>query len=383
MLFKEVTGHAELKKRFTTMVRNNRTPHALLIVGSEGCGSLPLALALAQYIHCENRQENDSCGTCASCIKNQKYIHPDLHFTYPVITKKTSEKPISTDYIQEWRSALHEQPYMNANDWLQSIGAENQQGNITVRECHEIIRSISLKTYESEHKIQIIWLAEYLKETGNTLLKVIEEPPSNTIFILIAENTEQILTTILSRTQIIKVNTIDDESIKNYLIEKFEIDDPAARRLARLAEGNLREAIRIAQGQENANDAQLRKWLRYCYQLRLKPSADNSHQFFEWVEEAAKWGRENQKIFIRYALFLLRECLVISATGNSQKLEGEELSFATNLSKQLDEEQLQKLSELLNEMYYHVERNANPKVLFTSVSFRIASVFAREAVATI
>ncbi|MBL0310219.1 MAG: hypothetical protein IPP77_11240 [Bacteroidetes bacterium] len=362
------------------LVRGERIPHAMMLAGPEGNGGLALALALSQYIHCENKQEEDSCGNCPSCIKNQKFIHPDLHFTFPVITKKPTERPISSDYISEWRNALTSNPYMNANEWLKQIGAENQQGNITVRECHEIIRRMSLKTYESDYKIQIIWLAEYLRETGNTLLKVIEEPPADTIFILVVENVEMILNTILSRTQIIKVNGIDDASIKNALLQKFEISDEAAQRIARMADGNFNAALSMADGHENANDTSLRKWLGYCYNLKMKPSAANTENLFEFIEEAAKWGRENQKIFIRYALFFLRECLLICVSGHSEKLEGEELKFAKGLSEKLDDEQIQILTQLLNRMYYHVERNANPKILFTSNSFQIASVFKQEVV---
>src|ERR1043165_2536000 len=178
MQFKEVIGQQDVKDKLTGMARSGRIPHAMMLLGPEGNGNLALALALAQYIQCENRSDGDSCGVCPSCSKNQKFIHPDVHFTYPVVPRKAGEPPISTDYITEWRSAIASNVYMDVNTWLQSIGAENRQGNITVRECHEIIRGVNMKTYESTYKIQIVWLAEFLKEAGNTLLKVIEEPPA-------------------------------------------------------------------------------------------------------------------------------------------------------------------------------------------------------------
>ncbi len=382
MQFKEVIGQQEIKTKLTGMAGSGKIPHALMLLGPEGDGNLALALSLAQYIQCENKQEDDSCGVCSSCVKNQKFIHPDVHFTFPVVIKKSTEPPISSDYITQWRTALASNAYMNSNDWLQSIGAENRQGNITVRECHEIIRGMNMKTYESAYKIQIIWLAEFLKEAGNTLLKVIEEPPANTIFILIVENVEMILNTIISRTQLIKVNAIEDTDVKDALLKRFEMDENAAKRIARISDGNFNVALNYAEGEENANDKLLHRWLVCCFKLKDKNSADNSSKLFEWVEEISKIGRENQKIFLKYALFFLRECSLISLYGNSEKLDGEELKFATGLSTKLEPNQLEALSKILNQLYYHIERNGNPKILFVSNSFKIASVFKNEEVLT-
>ncbi len=380
MQFKDAVGQQEVKHKMIGMVNSGRVPHAMMLLGPEGNGNLVLALALAQYIQCENKQEDDSCGVCASCTKNHKFIHPDVHFTYPVVPKKSGDPPISTDYITEWRSALAANPYMNVNEWLQSIQAENRQGNITVRECHEIIKGMSLKTYESEYKIQIIWLAEFLKEAGNTLLKVIEEPPADTIFILIVENIEMVLNTIISRTQLIKANCIDDDDIRQALLKRFEMDENIARRIARIADGNFNAALSIADGQESDNDKLLHRWLVCCFNLKLKPSAGNGQNLVDWIEEFAKIGRENQKIFLKYALFFLRECALVSFTGHSEKLEGEELKFATGLSSKLDGEQFGNIATIINQLYYHIERNANPKILFMSNSFKIASVFKNEEV---
>jgi DNA polymerase III subunit delta' len=378
--FKNVIGQSAVKNKLTGMVQSGRVPHAMMLLGPEGNGGLALALALAQYIQCENRTDSDSCGACPSCMKNQKFVHPDVHFTFPVVSRKSGEAPVSNDYITEWRSALAANVYMNANDWLQSIGAENRQGNITVRECHDIIHSMSLKTYESAFKVQVIWLAEYLREAGNTLLKVIEEPPADTIFILVVENIELVLNTVISRTQLIKINAIESDDIKAALLQRFEMDEGAARRIARISDGNFNAALLVADGAENGNDKLLRNWLLCCFNLKQKPSATNTQNLVDWVDDFSKAGRENQKIFLKYALFFLRECAMVGLTGQSEKLEGEELKFAQGLSARLLPTQFEAISKILNRLYFAVERNANPKVIFMSNSFRIASVFINEEV---
>ena len=381
MKFSEVVGQHHIRTKLMSMAAAEKVPHALMFLGPEGNGNLAMALATAQYIQCENRTEEDSCGECSSCTKNQKFIHPDVHFTFPVIRlEKKPSPPVSADYIVEWRSALHQNAYLSYNDWMQAIDAENKQGNITAEECRQIIHQLSLKTYESGYKIQIIWLAEYLALTGNILLKSLEEPPPNTIFILLAENSDQILSTILSRVQIIKIGQIDDDDIKLALQQRFEMDDAAAKRIARIADGNFNAALSMADGEENANDKVLRNWFLFCFNLKQKPSSENTKGLVDWIEEFAKTGRENQKIFLKYALFFLRECAMISMMGKSEKLDGEELAFATKFSKLLQTEQLEATSKILNRMYYHIERNANPKILFLSNSFKIASVFRNEEV---
>jgi DNA polymerase-3 subunit delta' len=381
MRFKEIIGQEELKQKFTGMLRSGKFPHALMLTGPTGNGGLPLALAIAQYLQCENRQEDDSCGECPSCTKNKKFIHPDLYFTFPVVKpEKKTGPPVSGDYMKEWRIAITENPYLNYNDWMQAIGAENRQGNITADECRQIINHLSLKTYESSYKVQIIWLAEFLGNEGNILLKVIEEPPADTLFILLVENTEQVLNTILSRTQIVKVNPIEEEAIVAELVTRFGSDAEVAKRIARIADGNFDTASIIAAGEEKLNDRLLHKWLVSCFNLKLKPSAGNTQTLVDWIEDFAKAGRENQKVFLKYALFFLRECSLIGITGLSEKLEEEELTFASRLSARLNVEQLEALAAIFNRMYYHVERNANPKILFMSNSFKIASVFAGEEV---
>lgn len=381
MFFKEVIGQNELKTKLAGMVSAGKFPHAVMLAGPSGNGGLPIALALAQYLQCESRIENDSCGECASCTKNKKLIHPDVYFTYPVIKpEKKKDPPISADYIKEWRTAIAENPYHNYNDWMQAIGAENKQGNITADECRQIIQHLNLKTFESQYKVQIIWLAEFLGNEGNILLKQIEEPPPNTVFILLVENIELVLNTILSRTQVIKVGPIEDGAMIAELRHRFEMDETNAKRIARISDGNFDTALTLSSGDDDLSDRELRKWLLCCFNLKQKPTGTNTQNLVEWIETIAKAGRENQKIFLRYSLFFLRECSLIAMTGNSEKLDGEELTFATRLSERLGVEQLEELNSIINKLHYHIERNANPKILFMSTSFKIASVFTGEFV---
>ncbi|MBK8659301.1 MAG: hypothetical protein IPN22_10645 [Bacteroidetes bacterium] len=379
MKFSDVIGQSEIKTKLIGMVQSGKIPHALMLMGPEGNGNLALALALAQYLQCENKTPTDACGTCPSCLRNQKFIHPDVHFTFPVVKREDKKGPaVSADYISEWRSALESNVYMSYNDWLQSIVAENKQGNISADECRQIIHQLSLKTYENSYKIQIIWLAEYLGHEGNILLKVLEEPPPDTVFILVVENSELMLNTILSRTQIIKTPPIADADVQEGLLSRFELDEGSARRIARIADGNMNAALDMMSGEEGTNDKRLHQWLVCCFNLKMKPTSANTKNLLDWIEETAKTGRENQKIFLKYAMFFLRECSLLSHTGHSQKLEGEELKFATGLSGRLQPDSYEALLKILSRMHYYIERNANPKILFMSNSIRIGGVFAGE-----
>ncbi|MEY3947098.1 MAG: hypothetical protein RJB03_1804, partial [Bacteroidota bacterium] len=208
MRFQDIPGQPIVKKSLVNLVASNRLSHALLFLGKEGSGSLQLAMALAQYVVCEQPSTADSCGECPSCTRAAAWAHPDIHFSFPTITREPGDKPVANDFIVEWRSFLSQTPFGNAYDWLQSIGAENKQGNITSHECEDIIRKLNLKSFENGYKILIQWMPEYLKDTGNKLLKLIEEPPPNTLFLFVAEDESRILPTILSRTQLIKINRL-------------------------------------------------------------------------------------------------------------------------------------------------------------------------------
>lgn len=351
------------------MVGEERIPHALLFIGPEGSGKLALAMAFSQYILCLNKQNGDSCGTCAPCRKVSKHIHPDVHYSFPTVGSKVT----SDQFLPEWRKAMEENPYLNINDWLQKIGAENKQGNINKDECTNIVKKLSLKTFESSKKFLIMWLPEFLGKEGNRLLKLIEEPPENTHFILIAENQDLILNTILSRCQVVKINQIQDEDLAVGLIEKVSLLEDKAKSVAYLSDGNFNEALKIAQNTENDNANLFLDWMRKCY-------IGNGVELFKWVEKMAKLGRENQKEFLKYGLHFMREYLALKMTDGqlNARLQGKELDTAQNLTKVIEFDQVEKIVQLFTDCSYFVERNANPKILFLDTSIQLNKILKRK-----
>jgi len=391
------------------MVQQNRISHALLFLGKEGCGALPLAIAFAQYIVCEkvNRKAAaaapagsslfgeepttsgashsplttdhllDSCGECPSCVKMQQLMHPDVHFSYPVIPRKSGDKPLSSDYISEWREFIAKSPYGNSYDWLQFIGAENKQGNITAYECNEIIRKLSLKSFESGFKILVMWMPEYLGNEGNKLLKLIEEPPPNTLFVLVAENESLILQTILSRTQLVKIPALSHPEIANALVTRAKIAEDPARQIALIAEGNYREALQLMQHADEDWQSLLREWLNAI--LKGGPIAQ-----VKWIDEVSKQGREKQKQFLRYFTHLLEQAIRLHAMGpDNLHLPDKEKDFAGRLNKLTNFNQQQAIIEELDKATYYIERNANPKMLFHALTIKLYHIIANKQVATI
>lgn len=361
-------GQAEVKDRLRRLVAQERLPHAMLLLGPSGSGKLALALGFAQYILCENKLATGACGQCNACLKASKHIHPDIHFSFPTIGTNVK----SDAFLPQWRSAIQDNSYLEVNDWLQVIGAENKQGNINKEECLNIIRKLSLKTFEGSHKILIMWLPEYLGKEGNRLLKLIEEPPDQTVFILVAEQQELILNTILSRCQVVKVRSLRDDEIQEALVEKQVASPEKALAVAQLADGNLNEALKMAQEKENDNADLFLEWMRKCY-------IGNGVELVKWVEKFAKLGRENQKHFIRYALHFMREYMVLKMSPQSQvRLRDVELKTAHNLQKVIAFDQIEDIVQLLNDNAYFIERNANPKVLFLDTSIQLNKILKRK-----
>jgi len=351
------------------MVRSGKIPHAMLFLGPAGCGKLALALAVAQYLLCQNRNKDDACGICPACLKAQKNIHPDIHFSFPTIGSKAT----SNDFLNKWREAL-QSPYFELNDWLQLMGAANQQGNITKDECLQIIKKISLKTFEGSHKVLIMWKPELLGKEGNRLLKLIAEPPANTVFILVAENQEDLLNTILSRCQLIKINALPPTEIERALIDRWQVEPALARSVASISEGNLGQAVKLSETNENDLSEMFLEWMRLCYK-------GNGVLLVKWVEKIAGIGRENQKQFIHYALHFMGELLRMKLIGNQGiKLAEKERETAKGMSQVIGLNQLENITQLLNDCYYHVERNANPKILFLDLSISVHNHFKSELV---
>lgn len=404
MLFKDVIGQSEVKKHLAEMVQLNRLSHALLFLGKQGSGALPLALSLAQFLVCEkvngksssNHQEpslfgfdepvkhfddtslrSDACGECSACLKAGQMVHPDIHYSYPVIPKKSGDKPKSTDFITEWREFIQQTPYGNVYDWLQFIGAENRQGNITAEECNDIIRQLSLKSFESEYKILIMWMPEYLGKEGNKLLKLIEEPPANTLFILVAESEEQILQTILSRTQLVKIPLLENAEVEHALIERNQTPPDQARLIAGIVQGNYHEALQLLQHAEEDWLSLLREWMN----VTLK---ENYAGQVKWVDEASKLGREKQKQFLRYYNHLLEQCVRLRILGpQNVTLSDTEKDFAGRLNKIASVPQQQAILTELDKASYHIERNANGKILFQALTIKMLHIIRDKVVMSV
>ncbi|WP_316816719.1 hypothetical protein [Pedobacter nyackensis] len=367
MQFKEIIGQESIKAQLIQTVAENRISHAQLFLSCDGSGALPLAIAYAQYINCLDKKADDSCGVCSSCRKYERYIHPDLHFSYPFFASKDVKTAV--DVLEEWRSMLLGDAYFDMDIWRSKLNAENKQANINIAECHDIIKKLSYKAFEADTKVLIMWLPEYLDKEGNSLLKIIEEPPQNTLFILVANNQEQILSTLLSRTQIVKIPKLSHATVESYLMEGHGLSENQATEYSFLADGNLIEAKSLVSNTHNENADKFAEWLRMGYGNRVL-------DLTAFVEQAASWGRENQKNFLKYGISFLRECsLLLSGADELVKLPVRALETAKKLSTHvLDLNMADAIIAELEKAHYHIERNANPKILFLDVSLQLVKI---------
>jgi len=366
MLFQEVIGQDTIKEQLIQSVFENRVSHAQLFLGPEGSGSFALALAYAQFISCTEKTEKDSCGNCASCRKYNKLIHPDLHFSYPFF--RGGEKEDSMADLGEWRDLVLSNPYFNLDEWRMRLDAQNKQPNINKAECLNILNRLSLKAFESEYKTMIIWLPEYLKNEGNRLLKTLEEPANKTLIILVAQNQDQILNTIISRTQLVKIPALKNDDISRYLIDTKDISETQASRIAYLSNGNLQAALNHLKEDDHDDFRNFSSWMRMTF-------ADKGVQIIDFVDMLSKLGRENQKNMLRYGVQLIRECIMmVSGAESLVHLPSMELDFVKNFSNHLDFATCEALINELEKAHYHIERNANPKILFLDVSLQFVKI---------
>jgi DNA polymerase-3 subunit delta' len=398
MQFDKIIAQEQVKYKLKELVQRNRLSHALLFLGKEGSGALPLAISFAQYILCQKVNSKsvskneaslfgeddlvmqpvtlkDSCGECPSCVKINQLIHPDLHFSYPALKKDTHhDKVLSTDYITEWREFIQQTPYSNVTDWINFLKENskskidnpvNKQGNITVFECDDISHKLSLKSFESNYKILIMWMPEYLGKEGNKLLKLIEEPPDNTLFIFVAEDENVILPTILSRTQLIKIPSLSNKELKEALIQGYDIDMGKASQIAGISEGNFREALQLLQNPEEDLQAQVREWLNIIVK-------NNVGSQLKWIDEISKIGREKQKLFLKYFIHLLEQAVRSNylSEENLKIIPEKDLDFSARLNKICSLEAQEAMVKELEKGIYFIERNAHAKMLFHSLTIR-------------
>lgn len=367
MLMKNVIGQEGAKAGFFRFYDAQRLPHAILVAGKEGTGGLAFALAITQFLLCSDKQGHEACGVCPACQKVQKLAHPDVHFSFPTIAPKPGAKASSKYYMKEFRDAIHENRYITTYDWLQYINAENKQGNITAEECREIADELQLKAFEGGYKIQIIWRPEYLGKEGNILLKLIEEPPTDTILILVAENLEDILNTILSRTQQINLVPLQIQEIQQGLISDYQLTPPIALQIAQISNGNYANAIKLIHHTSSDVLSLMKDWFNGIF-------TNNGVLIHEWVENVAKLGREQQKNFFVYAQQLIAQAMRYQNIPNYQApLLPEEQVFAQKIaSRNFSLNTFEAIDKALTEACYHIERNVHGKtqLLYTSIQMQ-------------
>lgn len=358
--FSDIHGHAQLKNNLVSVIRQGRIPHAQMIISREGSGALPIALAYAQYASCLDRQESDSCGTCSSCVKYAQLVHPDLHLSFPIFGSTET----CDDFIQDFRTAFIANPMITLNDWLRSIDGENKKPNINIKECRNIMKKLSLRPYESEFKVLVMWLPEYLGKEGNVLLKLLEEPPQNTLFLLVTENQDQILTTIISRTQFIKVPIYTQEEISLYLADKQLANSDVSRNVALMAEGNLSKAIRLAGEMENTQFEGFRLWLLDCYN-------GNIGKIISEMDQYADKGKEGLKMFLLYGIQMVRSALLIQHQSLENKLTANEIEFVTKLSKLIHLANTREIYQAMNQAIFEIDRNGSTKLILINLSLKL------------
>ncbi len=371
MLFKRIAGHNDICKQITKAVRENRISHAQMFLGPEGCGNLALALAYAQYVNCTDKQADDSCGVCDSCIKTEKLIHPDLHFVYPVANTKNVKNAVSDEFINDWRNIITDNPFINLNTWYDAIGMENKQGIIGKEESQQIIKKLNLKTFEGEYKIMVIWMAEKMNEScANKILKILEEPPEKTLFLLVCESTELILPTILSRSQILKVPKLKKENIVTLLTARYGNSEIDIEKTAHLANGNFFKALKLVE--TDHRDTENHKFFTELMRISYKKDVLT---IMNWVDHISSLGREGLKSFFQYSLRMVRENYLLNMQLKEiSYLDEKEADFSSKFHAFITSDNVDQITEELSKAHSHIEYNAYSKIVLLDMSIKLFSL---------
>ena len=375
MRFSDTPGLNGIKQKLLRSIETGKIAHAQLFAGPSGSANLALALSYAALLNCTDRKEDDSCGECPSCQKISKLIHPDLHFVFPVSSakNKTGKDVVSDTFITDFRSFVEKNPYGGTTEWSMEFGGENKQLNISREESRNIVKKLTLKPYEGEYKIMIIWLAEYLHPSAaNALLKLLEEPPEKTVFLLVTNDYEKIIGTILSRVQMLKIRGFKNEEISAFLSEHYDINKDRAAQLAGAASGDMNYAISLLNEVEDDSQQRFQEWMRICFRRQLD-------HMVNWADEFSKQNKIHQKGLLQYGMSVVRNALMIQNGGEEVvTVSIPEYEFAKNFAGSQSMEKLEHLYSYFNTSLYHLERNANPKILFMDTSLQIFSVFSKK-----
>lgn len=370
MLFSEIPGREQTKLKLIQNIQGGRISHALMFAGPEGSGNLAFAWAFAQYMFCKNPSAEDSCNECPSCIKINKLSHPDLHWVFPVANTEDIKKAKSDDYLMPWRTLLSEDHFLTFNKWVEYLDLENKLFQISTDESAEVIRKLTLKSYEGGKRLVIIWLPEKMNAfSSNRLLKIVEEPPEGVVFILVSEALDTILPTILSRVQLIKIKSPDTSEIATYLQKYYHSDTQISLDAAILSEGNIAKAVQSIQENElNPFFESFITWMRLSY-------GPNIPELLDWIDTTAKTVREQQKNFLLYSIEAVRKCLLLNFKINSLvavSYKERENPFMKRFPERIHGGNCEKIISYLSEAIYHIERNGNSKVILLDTSLKIS-----------
>lgn len=370
MKFSDIPGLSEIKTTLIDSVRNQHIAHAQLFLGKPGALNLPLALAYTTYLHCQNKGTTDSCGTCAACSKSSKYIHPDTNFVFPLSNVKNDkdEDRFKSDILKDWRTFLTDQPFGDMGDWINVYGGEDKQAAISREAGREIIKTLSLKSFESPYKVMIIWQPELMHPSAaNGILKILEEPPPNTFFLLVSNAADRLLPTVISRTQMVHVPQLSDEELNGYLLQKNpSLKEDRSQEIIQLADGNPGLALKLIDSEEDHFQSRFEEWMRSCFKRDYAKLVNYSEEFHDS-------DKLSQRNLFQYALSMMRESLLqFSGAGSIGRVKTSEVNFIQNFSKVMNVNKLEKINTLISDASYHLERNGSAKMIFLDLSLQIS-----------